>query len=67
MRICLWIHVLAWNIMEEEAKGTRRHYGITVLKDEVQEDAMEGRETEVKAEDWSRWVNCSVEQWRKNI
>lgn len=51
----------------EEAKGTRRHYYITLLKDKVQEDNMEGRQTKVEAEGRSRWANCSLRQWRKNI
>lgn len=53
--------------MEEEEKGTRRHYYITLLKDDIQGDNMEDRQTKVKAEGRSRWVNCSVEQQRKNI
>lgn len=54
--------MLVWNIMEEEEKGTRRHYYITLLKDDIQGDNMEDRQTKVKAEGRSRWVNCSVEQ-----
>lgn len=53
--------------MEEEAKGTRSYYYITLLKDKVQEDNREGRETKVKAEGRSRWVKGSAEQWKKNI
>lgn len=56
VRICLWIHVLVCNITEKEARGTRRHDSITLLKDEGT-----GRPCgmQVKAKGRS-WMNCSI-------